>query len=196
MTSRILTDWTEDQLIALLDRGIFEPEAFDFKGFRIAKKTDPEKQDIRKDCCAFANSFGGFLVYGVADDRRLPAKGRLIGIDKSYDFPNDFGAFPRECKPSIGWEFLNPAIDLGNGKVIHVVFIPRSWRGPHCVKADKPQEGFVFLKRTNKGNEYMNYEEVRMAFLGYYEKRLKLQLLQAELQNLISDAQTMMIPEE
>jgi hypothetical protein len=42
----------------------------------------------------------------------------------------------------------------------------------------------------------MNYEEVRLAFLGYYEKRLKLQLLQAELQNIISDAQTMMVREE
>jgi hypothetical protein len=40
----------------------------------------------------------------------------------------------------------------------------------------------------------MNYEEVKMAFLGYYEKRLKLQLLAAELQNIIGDAQTMLIP--
>jgi hypothetical protein len=193
MTPRLLTDWTKEQLTQLLVNGVFEPESFDFKEFRIAKKTEPEKQDIRKDCCAFANSFGGFLIYGVGDDRRLPAKDRVIGIDKNFDFPREFGAFPKECKPSISWEFLNPAIDLGNGQVIHVVFVPRSWRGPHCIQADKPQEGFVFPKRTNKGTEYMSYEEVRMTFLGYYEKRLKLQLLQAELQNILADARALLV---
>jgi hypothetical protein len=70
MMPRILTDWTKDRLIGLLDQGIFEPESFDFKEFRIGKKSDQEKQNIRTDCCAFANSFGGFLVYGVADDKR------------------------------------------------------------------------------------------------------------------------------
>jgi hypothetical protein len=42
----------------------------------------------------------------------------------------------------------------------------------------------------------MSYEEVRMTFLGYYEKRLKLQLLQAELQNILVDANALMIPPE
>jgi len=192
MIPQILTDWSKARLVQLLDQGLFEPESFDFKEFRLAKKTPHEKQDIRTDCCAFANSFGGFLVYGVADDKRLPAKERLIGIDKTFDFPKDFGEFPRECMPSIRWEFLNPPIDVGNGKVVHVIWIPRSWQGPHSIPAEKPEQGFVFPKRTNKGNEYMSYEEVRMSFLGYYEKRIKLQLLQAELKNIVSDAEVMM----
>src|SRR5947209_7891521 len=74
---RILADWTKERLIELLDNKCFEPESFDFKEFRVGKKTEPEKRDIRKDCCAFANSAGGFLVYGVGDDKRLPAKDRL-----------------------------------------------------------------------------------------------------------------------
>jgi hypothetical protein len=35
----------------------------------------------------------------------------------------------------------------------------------------------------------MSYEEIRMAFLQYYEKRLKLQLLQAELRNIKNHAE-------
>src|SRR5712692_11766159 len=56
-------------------------------------------------------------------------------------------------------------------------------------------DGRYFAKRTNKGNEHMSYEEIRMAFLQYYEKRLKLQLLQAELRNIKSHAENdLMIP--
>jgi hypothetical protein len=196
MVPRILADWNLARLTDMLDRGIFEAESFDYKEFRIGRKSEQEKQDIRKDCCAFANSQGGFLVFGVTDSKTAPTKDRLVGIDKTFDFPREFGSFPQECKPSVRWDVLNPPIDLGNGKVIHVIHIPQSWRGPHCISADKPQEGFVYPKRTNRGNEFMNYEEVRMSFLGYYEKRLKLQLLQAELQNIISDAASMMIPDD
>lgn len=183
MTPRTLNEWTKEKLIELLDKGVFEPELFDFKQIRTERKSEQEKQDIRKDYCAFANSAGGFLVYGIHDDKRRSTTDRLLGIDKAYDFPREIGGFPAECKPSVGWDFLNPPIDIGGGKVVHVIHVPRSWRGPHCVATDRPLEGFVFPKRTNKGNEYMNYEEVRMAFLGYYEKRLKLQLLQAELEH-------------
>jgi hypothetical protein len=198
MVPRILSDWTLPRLTEMLDNGVFEAETFDYKEFRTEKKSEPEKQkerrDIRRDCCAFANSLGGFLVFGVTDDKSAAAKDRLVGIDKSFDFPRDFGSFPGECKPSVGWQPLNPPVDLGNGKVIHVIHIPQSWRGPHCVETEKPAEGFLFPKRTNKGNEYMNYEEVRMAFLGYYEKRIKLQLLEAELINILSTAPQLMVP--
>lgn len=196
MVPRVLSDWTLERLAGLLDQGIFEPESFDFKEYRTAAKAPEEKREIRKDCCAFANSGGGFLVYGVSDDRQQRHQNRLVGIAKSFDFPADFGGFPKDCKPSVRWEFLNPPVDLGNGKVIHVVSIPPSWRAPHCIAADKPQEGFVFPKRTNKGNEFMNYEEVRMQFLGYYEKRIKLQLLAYELQHTIDEVRGMMLPDD
>ncbi|HLQ30631.1 MAG TPA: hypothetical protein VK140_15465, partial [Ktedonobacteraceae bacterium] len=39
-----------------------------------------------------------------------------------------------------------------------------------------------------KGNEHMSYEEIRISFLQYYEKRLKLQLLRAELKAIITNA--------
>lgn len=66
--------------------------------------------------------------------------------------------------------------------MLHVVYVPKSWKGPHA--QGNPDEGWRFTKRTNKGDEGMTIEEIRSAFLGYYEKRLKLQLLRAELASL------------
>jgi hypothetical protein len=196
MIPQILTEWNLLRLTKMLDQNIFEAETFDYKEFRIGKKSEPEKQDIRKDCCAFANSQGGFLVFGVSDNKHLSTNDRLIGLDKTFEFIRDFGDFPQECKPSVSWAPLNPPIDLPNGRVIHVIHVPQSWRGPHCISTEKPQEGFLYPKRTNKGNEYMNYEEVRMSFLGYYEKRLKLQLLKAELSNILTDADDIPIQDQ
>src|SRR5260370_460931 len=112
---------------------------------------------------------------------------RLAGIDPTDDFPGQFGNYPQKCTASIPWDFKNPPVKLENGNVIHVIHVPRSWNAPHCIEA--PNNLRCFPKRTNKGNEDMSYEEIRMAFLQYYEKRLKLQLLQAELKNIKQHAE-------
>lgn len=127
------------------------------------------------------------MVFGVKDDKSLPPTDRLVGFDPTFDFPEQFGSYPKNCNPSIPWNFQNPPLQLDNGKVIRIVEIPRSWNAPHCIEVGGSKGTDLvrrFIKRTNKGNEDLSYEEIRMAFLQYYEKRLKLQLLKAELQNI------------
>jgi hypothetical protein len=196
MIPRQLEDWTVDALVDLLARGVFEPESFDYKEALPHPRNEQDKSNVRKDCCAFANTLGGFLVYGVKDDRTLPMNARLIGVDEGLDFPRDFGSFPAGCRPSVTWHFKNPPLRIANGKVAHVIFIPRSWRAPHSLASERPQEGFLFPKRTNKGNEYMSYEEVRNSFLQYYEKRLKLHLLQSELDTIARHVQMNNVSDE
>jgi len=196
MIPKSLTEWSIPIITDLLIQGYYETEFFDFKEMLPhSKNNQPEKTRLYKNCCAFANSAGGFLVFGIKDNKTLPAQDRLVGFDPAYDFPEHFGSYPRICNPSIPWNFQNPPLQLNNGRVIHVVEIPRSWNAPHCFEI--PGKGSAklrcFTKRTNKGNEDMSYEEIRMAFLQYYEKRLKLQLLQAELQNTRKHAEELII---
>jgi hypothetical protein len=169
-----------------------EPETFDYKERLPDSRDESGKKRLRKECCAFANSSGGFLIFGVKDDTTVPADDRLVGIDPHFNFLVNFGNFPSGCSPSVRWEPKNPAIPLPCGKVVHVIWFPRSWNGPHSVGDAEP--GFVFPKRTHRGIEHMNYEEVRMSFLGYYEKRLKLQLLRVELVNIRDDVHKMLLP--
>jgi hypothetical protein len=189
-----LNEWTLDSLRHLLDNRYLEPESFDYKSRLPDSRDEDGKRRLRDACAAFANSIGGFLVFGVADDARLPADNRLVGLPTSVDFPVQFGSFPGQCNPTVRWEFKNPPIRIPNGNWIHVVWFQKSWNAPHSV--GKSEEGLLFPKRTNKGTEYMSYEEVRMTFLGYYEKRIKLQLLQAELQIILADAQALVVAPE
>ena len=131
-----------------------------------------------------------FLIFGVLNAKKTPTLERIVGIDSNVDFPEHFGNFPKSCSPSVGWEFRNPPLQLDSGRVVHIVQVPKGWRAPHAVEENG---AWAFPKRTNKGNESMSIEEIRSAFLGFYEKRLKLQLLRSEILTLARNAQDIRI---
>lgn len=190
---RTLEEWTLETLTPLLERG-FESESFDFKKQLPPPADEGGKRRLRKAVAAFANRSGGFLIFGVDDDRALPVNDRLVGIESTDDFPMNFGPYASGCEPTVYWAFKNPAIELRAGRVLHVIHIPQSWKAPHAVRTHQ-ESGFVFPTRTNQGDEPMSYSEVQAMFLGYYEKRLKLQLLMAELSQIALDANGMIISE-
>lgn len=175
-----LQDWTIETVRTLLEKGIYESDAFDFKLTLPAKDDSTGKDRLRRVCCAFANSQGGFIIFGVSDEKGVSIEQRIQGMNYDPEFPSKFGDFPANCFPSIDWEPRHEPLRLSSGKVLNIIEIPKSWRAPHASK-DKNSNGYRFSKRTNKGDEDMSIEEIRGAFLGFYEKRIKLQLLRAEL---------------
>ncbi len=193
MIPRTLDEWTIPAIKTLLEQGYYESRDFDFKQMLPHKSDEGEKERLRAACCAFANSPGGFLVFGVTDKKADPVEKRLAGVPPEFDFPEHFGVYPQQCTPAVQWQFRQPALLLPkSGNVIHVVQIPQSWNAPHFYRPDTSHpERWRFPKRTDKGTEDMSYEEVRMAFLQYYEKRVKLQLLRAELDTILATAKEM-----
>ena len=186
MVPDTLEEWTLDTISQLLAGGYKEAERFDFKAALPDKSDHEHKLGLLKDCCAFANSSGGFLVFGVSDDPVEKPKGI-----STKEFLTDFGNYPSQCMPSVKWKYKNPPIRLENGNAIYIIEILKSWDAPHCYEDHRKfgsNQWYCFPKRTNKGNEYMSYEEIRMSFLQYYEKRLRLQLLRSELQTINDNA--------
>jgi hypothetical protein len=170
--------WNLDLVTRLVEQGIFENDRFDFKEMLPASKDDTGKRRLRRDIAAFSNSSGGFLIYGVKDDKTLPCADRVVGIAASYDFPEQFGSYARACEPTVEWTFKNdPPITLDKSRVIHVVQIHASHRKPHGIFED---DRWWFTKRTNKGTEWMTYEELRMAFLDTGRRLSDLAWMRAE----------------
>ena len=52
-----------------------------------AEKKDP-KAEFRRDVCAFANSDGGYLVYGISEKNGIPEK--ITGITIPNNNPDNF----------------------------------------------------------------------------------------------------------
>src|SRR5262245_49803180 len=80
-------EWEEPDIQQLIDDKIEESITLDYKASAALSRTDNKKvTELTKDVSAFANSAGGTIVYGVAEDpsdRRLPG-----GIDGGVD-PKD-----------------------------------------------------------------------------------------------------------
>ncbi|MFC2017150.1 helix-turn-helix domain-containing protein [Chloroflexota bacterium] len=169
-------DWDFQLVEKLVRDGFFETDKFDFKEDLPYKNDRNGNERLEKSVCAFANTEGGFLIFGIKDDRSLPYKDRIIGIDPKKDFPKEFGDKLSNIEPHLYYEFRNPAISMpGSNNIIHIVKIPQSPESPHWTS----KKGFEF--RTNKGNEVMNYQQVKQSFLNEEQKRQKLRLLLIEL---------------
>lgn len=137
---------------------------------------------MRKEICAFANSSGGFLIFGVTDASELSIgmsfRNRIVGMEADEEFLSKFGNFPKDCTPSVSWQPKVQPISLENGHVIQVIQIEKSWNLPHAVREN---EVLHFVKRTHKGIEHMSLKEVRFTMLNQHEKRLKIELVRGEI---------------
>jgi hypothetical protein len=182
-----LQDWTLTRIEKILQAGVCENDRFDFKE-RLPAPADAEgKHRLRKSIVAFANSGGGFFIYGVKDDRSLSVQDRLIGISLSIDFQPQFGTFASDCIPSVEWHARVPPIEIpGSGSALHVFEISSNWRKPHAVMRDGAA---YFVKRTNKGDEAMSFGEIATAFRESEFRRTGLALLISELEHMRETAE-------
>lgn len=185
-----LNDWSLDLIIKLVEEGYFETERFDFK-VDIPHKDDASgKERLEKSFCAFANTEGGFLIFGIRDSKKLSLEDRIIGIDPGADLPRLIGDKINNVEPSIYFDFKNPPIRIPNSKnIIHIIKIPLSPNRPHRTSKGE------FFYRTNKGNELMSYQQIKDAFLGVEVRRQKLRLLYIELYSNKKQLESMLIPE-
>jgi predicted HTH transcriptional regulator len=169
-----LEHWTLHAIQELASSGIAENDIFDFKG----GLQDPEGE--RKTVASFANTRGGFVIFGVRDDRVVS------GVD-NVELPRDFGGKLRDgLTPSVDYRF-GPALKTADGRHVFVVEVPMSRRGPHAVLL---KGAWAFVKRTAGGNnEPMSYEEIRAAFVNSEQRRARLALLRAEVKRLTEQAE-------
>jgi hypothetical protein len=176
-----LDGWTMDIVRAIVEQGVFETDRFDFKEMLPHPSYEEGKRRLRRDLAAFANSVGGFLAFGVKDDKGLSAQERIVGLVSTHDFPEQFGNYPAGCEPSVDWTFKNPPIVCGPERVVHVVHVLPSDRRPHGLFEDGR---WWFTKRTNKGTEPLSYAELRGLFTDAEQRRSNLLLFTAELERI------------
>ncbi len=178
-----LSEWNLGSVQSVAASGLSENDLFDLK----ADLQPAEHQ--RKIVAAFANTRGGYLVFGVTNDRQV------VGVAND-ELPRDFGSKLRTgIEPSVEFRVGVPIL-VSPGRNAFVIEVPRSSRVPHAVL----QNGsWAFLKRSASGtNDPMSYEEIRLAFQDTDMKRSKLALVASELDLIeaIADRVLKGVPED
>jgi hypothetical protein len=164
-----LNDWTYEAIETLCSVGQSESDRHDFK-FNLA-----ELHNATKICCAFANTFGGFIVVGVKDAG--PGRFLVVGLEPDKEL---YGKFIAKVKADPDIAVSQPkTISIPNSsKLLYVLEIPQSPRRPHL---PSPVDQRVFWKRQGSDCVQMTLEEIRYQMNAYEEKREKLALLLVDL---------------
>lgn len=162
-----LEDWTLVLVKEIAASGLSENDWYDLKG-----NLQGQAEHQRKIVAAFANTQGGFLIFGVTNDRQV------VGLD-NQELPRDFGnKLTHGLNPSAAYRFSAP-LPVADGRSVWVCEVPRSHRGPHAVLMN---DHWLFPRRTESGsNVTMNVEEIRAAFDESGRHRANLDLFRSEL---------------
>jgi len=168
-----VNEWSRGILVDLLDEGYDENLRLEFKS-----KIDAKTKRIPITACAFTNTKGGFLVFGIDNNRnkKLSTEQKLVGLEDSDQLKSKINNQIRNIKlgiPIENIEFKEANISLPNGKVIVVLKISKSVTGPH-------QFENIFYKRVANGNSPMDIDEIKNAFIESQKSSRMLTLIKTE----------------
>lgn len=173
-----VNEWSRGLLIDLLEEGYDENNFLEFKS-----KINTETKKIPITACAFANTTGGFLVFGIDNDKgkKKTMEDRLIGLEDSDQLKSQINNQLQNIRPNISIEdiiFRDANIRLPDGNVIVILKVEKSRVGPH-------QYDHIFYKRGPNGNIPMEIDEIKEAILHSKKSENMLTMLSNEGANLI-----------
>jgi predicted HTH transcriptional regulator len=114
-----LNGWTFDIIDNLVSAGISEGYKFDYK------KDLTDSDTITDLCCAFANTDGGFIIFGVDESSVFS----IFGLKYDKEYSNKFSDKLR-AEPEIKFNMKNIEVPKQN-KYLYVFEIPKSDLRPH-----------------------------------------------------------------
>lgn len=153
-----ITEYSIDDITALIANEAEESVHLDFKAAGSLSKDERKKMEIAKDVSAFANSDGGIIVYGIEEQNH---KAYAISYIDGNTYTKEWleQVIQDNIQRKIEGLQIFPIRDKGDiSKTIYVVKIPRSSNTPH-MSADK-----CYYKRNNFRSVKMEEYEVRDLF--------------------------------
>lgn len=191
LRGKALRDLTEADIQAFVGE-VERGKAFDYKQ-ELHLKTDSQKKEFLYDVTSFANSAGGYLIYGVAEEGGVATA--IVGLDlpKPGDVVDQITNIITDgVGPRIPGVDVQP-VPLSSGRYALVIEVPRSFSGPHMVTRDGVDRFYV---RNSAGKCRMTVDQLRSAFLLTGSLRDRIRNFRAErLGQIVSRETPVALPE-
>lgn len=153
---------TLEDIQQLIDTASPESKIIDYK-VKLNLKEREDKIEFAYDVSSFANTEGGHLIYGVAEDKGVPIDIPGIVIENADALNQQIESiFKDSIDPRLSDISIPPPIPLENDNFIQILYIPPSWKSPHMVKAGNRSR---FYARNNSGKFQLDVHQIRDAFL-------------------------------
>lgn len=150
-----------DDLKELVDNKIPEDKHLEYKGELDLNNPD-HKRKLLKTVCAFANTNGGLLIYGISESEGNPEKLNPLSVtNHDQEKISILSSIMSNSEPTI------PSIEIEHiekspNEIFILIKVPRSWNLPHRVKTSKKTKDF-YIRRGNY-SEKMDIFDLRTAF--------------------------------
>lgn len=121
------SEWTESDLLALIQNGVEERSDLEYKRAASLINTDAGKLEISKDISALANGAGGTIVYGMIEQNHKPHQ--LDGLDPAQITKEWLEhVINGRIRPRLASYHINPVplANLAPGKVSYVISVQQS----------------------------------------------------------------------
>ena len=150
----------EDIEILVMDK-VSEGRTLDYKR-ELHEATDAGNKEFLKDVSAFANTLGGYLVYGVDEEKGVPREITGVAVDDIDKLKLHFENLLRMgVEPKIrGVDF--GCISYNDKQKVVVIKIPKSLSRPHMVTIKGHSR---FYGRNSAGTYQLDVNDLRKLFL-------------------------------
>ncbi|MEM5406330.1 ATP-binding protein [Paraburkholderia unamae] len=153
-----LEDVNEAIIQRLIDDAFRESRTLDFKAQ--LDLTRGGKQALAEDVCAFANTVGGDLVFGIREDGGVATQIVPLHIADLDEQLLALTNFLRDAvEPRVTTNLLSHAVPLAQGGHVVVLRVAPSPNAPHRL-----QRNNHFYLRNSVGKETMDIHAIRSAF--------------------------------
>ncbi len=163
--------------LARLKDTVGESTTLDFKQ-ELPERSHAGSREFLKDLCAFANTHGGDLVFGIVEQHGVAAEVPGIEVadpgaeqDRLEQIACSDGIEPRLPRPELC------RIGLSTGRFVFVVRISQSWIAPHRVSF---QGHGHFYARGATTTFAMNVQQLREAFTAAESRIERIREFRAE----------------
>ena len=159
---------TQSEINSLIENQIEESINLDFKAAKALDSNQKKKIEIAKDVSAFANSAGGYIVYGIEEkDHKAFAISPIDGNEFTKEWLEQI-IQTRIQRKIEGLKIIPVRIDGLIEKSIYIVKIPESSFAPHMT-SDKR-----YYKRYNFESVQMEEYEIRNLLLRKEKTQLQI----------------------
>lgn len=168
MFKKPLAQVTKADIERLITDQVAENRQVDYKS-EAHDNRESSVKDFLADVSAFANTSGGYLIYGISEQR--DSDGKATGLPASADGIRESNIdvlkqrwesqIQSGIEPRISGLEIQEVPGFPNGPVL-VLHIPKSWAAPHMVSYSSWSR---FYARNNSGKYLLDVGELRSAFV-------------------------------
>jgi len=188
-----LSEWSEEWIKQILDQDLSEGYLYDFKA-----DISTKDQSMAKTVTSFANTQGGFIIFGIKDGESATGWKRLHGVTDKKEFAKKLSDVLSNSKvvPTIFFE--DPRfLSISRNNISHevaIVKINSSEFKPHAVVGS---DGLLkFWVRNNQTASAMTYPALTKAIEESTQLRNWLAALYLDTEYIESFANKMIFPEK